>query len=105
MSGGVEVEPVELRAAAEWLEGAARELGERIDGHMRAVREFVGAEWIGVAAGSHEEPWGEWEGGARRIIASIRADAGLLRWAGSEFSANDRGRSEDMARLDLPEVR
>ncbi|WP_330182196.1 WXG100 family type VII secretion target [Nocardia sp. NBC_01503] len=104
MSGGVEVDPVEVRAAADWFDGAAGELSDRVDGHMRAVREFLGAEWVGVAAGSHEEPWGEWEGGARRIIASFRADAGVLRQAGEEFATNDRCRAEATERLDLPEV-
>lgn len=105
---GVEVYAVELRSAADWLDGAARDLGERIDSHMRAVRGFVGAEWTGAAAGSHEEPWTDWEDGARRTIASFRADAGMLRQAANEYELDDRSRADatDAAgsSLDLPGV-
>ncbi|MEV6073151.1 WXG100 family type VII secretion target [Nocardia sp. NPDC052001] len=106
MGIGVDVDPVELRAAADALEGSARELSKRVDAHMRAVREFVGGEWVGAAAGSHEGPWAEWERGTRRIIESFRADAGLLRRTAGEFEAHDRSWASAVhsagASLDLP---
>ncbi|MEV6769710.1 WXG100 family type VII secretion target [Nocardia sp. NPDC051030] len=106
MSTGVDIDPAELRAAADSLDTSAQDLADRVDTHMRKVRDFVGVDWTGTAAGSHEEPWADWEEGARRIIASFRADAGLLRQAATEFETTDRSRAESTdaagSSLDLP---
>ncbi len=64
---------------------------------------FLGSDWQGTAAGSHESPWADWEDGARRVIASFTADAGALRSAAGGY-----GSAQAIVRAgsspDLPEV-
>ncbi|MRH92803.1 hypothetical protein GFY24_36210 [Nocardia sp. SYP-A9097] len=102
------INPVEVQATAGGLDQIADELTDQIDAHMRAVRAFVGVEWTGTAAGSHENPWAEREDGARQIIGSFHTDAGLLRRTAAEVTAVDRSRVSATERagssLDLPDV-
>lgn len=109
MADRVDVSPEALCAAADWLDRQAEDLISAVDAHMRAVRAFVGSDWQGAAAGSHEEPWSEWEEGARRVIGSFSADAGALRNASGGYTTTDDGAAQAIVRagfsLDLPEVR
>ncbi|GAB4587644.1 WXG100 family type VII secretion target [Nocardia sp. IFM 10818] len=108
MAGEVAVTPVELRATADQLDQLAREIADSVDKQMREVRAFLGADWQGAAATSHENPWTDWEDGARRIVGSFRTDAGLLRQAAAEYTATDRARAGSIeaagSSLDLPPV-
>ncbi|MEV6768349.1 WXG100 family type VII secretion target [Nocardia sp. NPDC051030] len=108
MSAEIKAGPVELRVAADGLDQLATELTEKLDSHMRAVRAFVGVEWTGTAAGSHESPWAEWEDGAQQILSSFRTDAGLLRRVADEITVIDQNRVAATqgagSSLDLPDV-
>ncbi|MBO0883088.1 MAG: WXG100 family type VII secretion target, partial [Mycobacterium sp.] len=89
MDERVDVDLVAMESTARWMQTTADELADAVDGHMRAVRAFVGGEWTGVAAGSHEGPWADWEEGARRVIGSFITDVGALRSAAAEYSRTD----------------
>lgn len=108
MAGDFTGSPEELCAVAGWLDQVAQEIGEALDGQMREVRAFLGVDWQGGAATSHENPWTDWEEGARRIVGSFGVDAGLLRQAAGEYASNDRARAESIgaagSTLDLPAV-
>ncbi|GAB2558144.1 hypothetical protein GCM10027167_76530 [Nocardia heshunensis] len=97
-----------MDAVAGWLDQVAREIGDAVEKQMREVRAFVGAEWQGAAATSHEDPWAQWEGGARRVVGSFSTDAGLLRQAAAEFASTDRSHGDainaERSSLDLPPV-
>lgn len=107
MAGEVAASPVELCAVAGWVEQIAGEISDAVDRQMREVRVFLGTDWQGTAATSHEDPWTEWEDGARRVIGSFGADADLLRRAADEFHGTDTRRAEALeskSSLDLPPV-
>jgi len=109
MADRVDVGPDVLRAAADWLDKQAEDLISAVDAHMRSVRGFLGSDWQGTAAGSHEEPWSDWEEGARRVLGSFSADAGALRTAAGGYTTTDDSAAQAIVRsgfsLDLPEVR
>ncbi|MFJ4657933.1 WXG100 family type VII secretion target [Nocardia sp. NPDC088792] len=108
MSAEFKADAVELQATADGLDQLTAELTDQLDKHMRAVRGFVGVEWTGTAANSHEDPWAKWENGARQILGSFRTDAGLLRRVADEITAVDQSRAAATQRagssLDLPDV-
>ncbi|MGF6888535.1 WXG100 family type VII secretion target [Nocardia sp. GAS34] len=108
MADHVDVGPDTLRAAADWLDRQAEDLVNAVDTHMRAIHAFLGSDWQGTAANSHESPWSEWEDGARRVIASFTADAGALRNAAGGYLTTDHTSAQAIVRagasLDLPEV-
>ncbi|MFD0000729.1 WXG100 family type VII secretion target [Nocardia sp. NPDC127526] len=108
MAGEVVVGSEELCAAAGWIDQIAQDITEAVDKQMREVRAFLGADWRGAAATSHENPWVEWEDGAQSVVGSFRTDAGLLRQAANEYAATDRAQAEAVAvagsSLDLPPV-
>ncbi|WP_433656172.1 WXG100 family type VII secretion target [Nocardia sp. CA-128927] len=83
--GTVGVEPEQLRATADWLDQSAHEFADEVDQHLRKVLGFIGGDWQGTAAKSHQDPWDEWVDGARRIIGSFVTDAGLLRDAAGTY--------------------
>ncbi|WP_405135738.1 WXG100 family type VII secretion target [Nocardia sp. NBC_01388] len=93
MAGEVAVGPGELCAVAGWVDQVAQEIADALDKQMREVRRFVGADWQGAAATSYEDPWAEWEEGARRIVGSFRTDSGLLRQAANEYRGQDQVRA------------
>ncbi|WP_433666951.1 WXG100 family type VII secretion target [Nocardia sp. CA-136227] len=108
MVGILKIDPAAMRAAADWLDRAAQDLVDDLTAHMRLVRSFLGGDWQGDAAASHETPWTDWESGARRILTSFATDATLLRQAAAEHTRIDHHRAEAVAQagsgLDLPEV-
>ncbi len=108
MSGRADVDPEALRVVADWLDKTVEELAEKVDTHMRAVRAFIGPEWSGIAAGSHEGPWTDWEDGARRVIGSFGTDASALRTAAGGFSDADNAHARAITRtgssLNLPGI-
>ncbi|WP_169812544.1 WXG100 family type VII secretion target [Nocardia acidivorans] len=108
MAGDVAASPGELIAVAGWLDRVAQEISDALDGQMREVRAFLGVDWQGGAATSHENPWADWEEGARRVVGSFGVDAGLLRRAANEYTSHDRARAESIdaagSSLDLPPV-
>ncbi len=109
MAGSAEVDPTALRSTADWLDKTVEELADKVDTHMRAVRAFIGPEWSGTAARSHEGPWSDWEDGARRVIGSFTTDADALRTVAAGFASTDSGRARALERtassLDLPDIR
>ncbi|MCC3314775.1 WXG100 family type VII secretion target [Nocardia africana] len=98
MADRVNADPAAMHATADWLQGTADELADVVDTHMRAVWAFLGGDWQGTAAGSHEGPWSEWEEGARRIIGSFFADVGALRSAAGVLATSDSGSAESIGR-------
>ncbi|PXX55601.1 WXG100 family type VII secretion target [Nocardia tenerifensis] len=98
MGDPLEVHQSKLRATATWLEQSAHEFADDVDSHMRKVHEFVGGEWRGDAAKSHQSPWDDWEEGARRIIGSFITDAGLLRDAAATYVRTDGGSADSIGR-------
>lgn len=108
VGGELKVQPGDLGSTADWLDAVAQDITDAVDKQMRAVRDFLGTDWQGAAATSHEDPWTEWEAGAHRIIGSFGADAGALRRSAGTFVQVDRARATatDQAgsSLDLPPV-
>ncbi|MFE3028890.1 WXG100 family type VII secretion target [Nocardia tengchongensis] len=108
MVGILNIDPAGVRAAAEWLDRAAQDLADEVSAHMRLVREFLGSDWQGDAAGSHETPWTDWESGAHRLLTSFRTDAELLRRVAAEHAQTDQHRAQAITQagpgLDLPGV-
>jgi WXG100 family type VII secretion target len=108
MADHADVNPEAMRAAADWLDRTVEELTGKVDAHMRAVRAFIGPEWSGTAAGSHDEPWMDWEDGARRVIGSFGTDAGAVRTTAAGFLATDNTHAREITRtgssLDLPGI-
>ncbi|MFE3759443.1 WXG100 family type VII secretion target [Nocardia tengchongensis] len=108
MVGILNIDPAGVRAAAEWLDRAAQDLADEVTAHMRQVREFLGCDWQGDAAGSHETPWTDWEAGADRLLTSFRTDADLLRRVAAEHTQTDHRRAQALTQagpsLDLPGV-
>ncbi|WP_405498364.1 WXG100 family type VII secretion target [Nocardia sp. NBC_00511] len=108
MAGELSVNPVEVSATADYLERTAQEIADDVAAHMKQVRSFLGGDWQGDAATSHENPWTDWENGAHRILASFLSDSGLLRQVASECVRIDGARAEAIGRtgssLELPEA-
>lgn len=108
MVGILKIDPAAMRAAADWLDRAAQDLVDDLTAHMRLVRSFLGGDWRGDAAASHETPWTDWESGAHRILTSFATAAALLRQVAAEHTRIDHHRAEAVAQagsgLDLPEV-
>ncbi|WP_019929062.1 WXG100 family type VII secretion target [Nocardia sp. BMG111209] len=106
MTGQLEANPETLHATAGGLEATAQQLADTIDIHMRAVAAFIGSEWRGVAAGSHEEPWAQWEDSARRVVGSLLTDAAALHSTAESYLTVDTRSAETIAAvsfsLDLP---
>ncbi|MEU1209152.1 WXG100 family type VII secretion target [Nocardia sp. NPDC005825] len=108
MVGILKIDAAAMRAAADWLDRAAQDLVDDLTAHMRLVRSFLGGDWQGDAAASHETPWTDWESGAHRILTSFATDASLLRRVAAEHTHTDHYRAEAVTQagsgLDLPEV-
>ncbi|MFF0637977.1 WXG100 family type VII secretion target [Nocardia sp. NPDC004151] len=108
MVGILKIDPAAMRAAADWLDRAAQDLVDDLTAHMRLVRSFLGGDWQGDAAASHETPWTDWESGAHRILTSFATDASLLRQVAAEHTRTDHHRAHAVTQagsgLDLPEV-
>ncbi len=108
MSGRADIDPEAIRATAEWLDKTAEELTNKVDAHMRAVRAFIGPDWSGTAATSHEEPWADWEEATRRVIGSFGTDAGALRTTAAGFLTTDSAHAQAITRtgssLNLPRI-
>ncbi|MGW4350731.1 WXG100 family type VII secretion target [Nocardia sp. NPDC004582] len=108
MVGILNIDPAAMRAAADWLDRAAQDLVADLTAHMRLVRSFLGGDWQGDAAASHENPWTDWESGAHRILTSFATDATLLRQAAAELTRTDLHGAQTITQagsgLDLPEV-
>jgi WXG100 family type VII secretion target len=77
----------------------AQQLSERIDQHMRAVRALVGSDWQGDAANSHQDPWMDWETGARQIVSSFYQDSGALRTAATTYTSTDQGAADTIVQV------
>ncbi|WP_458691330.1 WXG100 family type VII secretion target [Nocardia tengchongensis] len=108
MVGILNIDPAGVQAAADWLDHAAQDLVDEVSAHMRLVRSYLGSDWQGTAAASHENPWTDWEDGAHRLLASFRTDSALLRQVAAEHALTDSHRAEALTRtssgLDLPGV-
>ncbi|RJO70617.1 WXG100 family type VII secretion target [Nocardia panacis] len=109
MADRVDVSPAELQSAADGLDRLAQDLADAVDRHMRAVRTFLGSDWQGTAADSHESPWTDWEDGARRVISSFVSDAANLRTAAGGYRTSDDTSAQAIVQkgfsLNLPDVR
>jgi WXG100 family type VII secretion target len=105
----VGVDPDDLHSTADWIDKSAQELADAVHAHMRAVRAFIGGDWRGSAATSHEGPWADWEDGARRLIGSFFTDVGALRATAGGFTTTDTRAAGAIGRtgssLNLPEIR
>lgn len=97
--GTVGVDPQQLRTTADWLDRSAHELADEVDKHIRKVLGFIGGDWQGAAAKSHQGPWDDWEDGARRMIGSFVTDAGLLRDAAGTYPRTDTGSGDSISRV------
>ncbi|WP_216895632.1 WXG100 family type VII secretion target [Nocardia alni] len=108
LSGRADVDPEALRATAQGLDKTVEELADKVDTHMRAVRAFIGPEWSGTAASSHETPWTDWENAARRVIGSFATDADALRTTATGFLTTDNAHAQAITRtgssLNLPGI-
>ncbi|WP_405161402.1 WXG100 family type VII secretion target [Nocardia sp. NBC_01499] len=102
MSGGVAANKTEIHTAADRVSRLAEGFADDIDGLMRRARSVIGAEWLGDAADTHHTAWEEWEGGVRRIVAALSADAVLLHQAAARFGGTDDGYAQALRGLDLP---
>ncbi|WP_162958392.1 WXG100 family type VII secretion target [Nocardia yunnanensis] len=102
------IDPAEVHATADWIDRAAQDLVDEVNAHMRLVRSFLGGDWQGAAATSHETPWADWEDAAHRILTSFQTDSGLLRRVADEHAQTDQRRAATIhqvgSSLDLPEV-
>lgn len=107
MAEHMQADPASVHATAQWLKQAADELSDRIDAHMKIVRGFIGGDWQGTAAQSHQQLWAQWEDGARQVVESFRADAGSLHATASAYTTIDTNRAQSTtglsSSLDLPE--
>ncbi|KZM75756.1 WXG100 family type VII secretion target [Nocardia terpenica] len=100
MADRVDVDPVEVHAAANWLETSAHEVADELDKLMREVRAFIGGDWQGSAAGAHHDAWDDWGEGARQVIAGLEHDAAALHRTADSFAGTDQGSADAIGAVD-----
>ncbi|RMI28467.1 WXG100 family type VII secretion target [Nocardia stercoris] len=99
MATGFEADIELLNKTADWVDQFAQNLSDRIDKHMRAVRDVIGTEWTGSAATSHEDPWTEWEQAARSVVSSFYQDSGALRTVATTYLTTDDAHADQLGHL------
>ena len=100
MADHMGVDPAQVRATAARLESSAREFADDVDKLMSEVRGFIGGDWQGGAANSHNDAWADWEQGARRVVAALAQDAWALHHTAGGFVALDQSRAVGLAAVD-----
>ncbi|MBY8859884.1 hypothetical protein K7711_25675 [Nocardia sp. CA2R105] len=76
-----------------------------IEAHVKAISSFLGSDWQGIAATSHEDPWAD---GARRTVGSFYTDVGALHTAANTYTTTDTNQATAISQagssLNLPPI-
>ena len=86
---GVNVDPSEVFAAAQWIESSATDFTADVDQLLADVHALLGADWAGAAADTFTEGWRDWGNAAKIIVGALTDDAALLRTAAHRYTNTD----------------